>query len=91
MLVAFGLLDEDELALGALLAVTFHLMALWRNESKNEITSIRLLKIRFSVTFYDLTFTPASVAQRQSVGLGIERSRVRNSLLSSGFSFRQGN
>ena len=34
---------------------------------------------------------PASVAQRQSVGLGIEKSRVRNSLVPSGFSFRQGN
>ena len=33
----------------------------------------------------------ASVAQRQSVGLGIERSRVRNSLVPSGFSLRQGN
>ena len=34
---------------------------------------------------------PASVAQRQSVGLWIERSRVRNSLVPSGFSLRQGN
>ena len=34
---------------------------------------------------------PASVAQRQSVGLGIESSRVRNSPVSSGFSLRQGN
>ena len=34
---------------------------------------------------------PATVAQRQSVGLGVELSRVRNSLVSSGFSFRQGN
>ena len=32
----------------------------------------------------------ASVAQRQSVGLGIERSRVRNSLVPSGFALRQG-
>ena len=31
----------------------------------------------------------ASVAQRQSVGLGIERSRVRNSLVPSGFSLGQ--
>ena len=32
-----------------------------------------------------------SVAQRQNVGLGIERSRVRNSLVPSCFSLRQGN
>ena len=31
------------------------------------------------------------VTQQQSVGLGIERSRVRNSLVPSGFSFEQGN
>ena len=36
------------------------------------------------------SFCPANVAQRQSVGLGIERSRVRNSLVPSGFAFRQG-
>ena len=34
---------------------------------------------------------PASVAQRQSVGLGIERTWVRNSLVPSGFLLRQGN
>ena len=33
----------------------------------------------------------ANVAQRQSVGFGNERYRVRNSLVPSGFSFRQGN
>ena len=33
----------------------------------------------------------ASVTQRQSVGLGIERSRVRNSLVPTGFSFSQEN
>ena len=34
---------------------------------------------------------PASVAKRQSVGLGIVRSRFRNSLVPSGFSLRQEN
>ena len=34
---------------------------------------------------------PASVAQRHNVRLGIERSRVRNSLVPSGFSVRRGN
>ena len=33
---------------------------------------------------------PASVAQRQSIGLEIVRSRVRNSLVPSGFILRQG-
>ena len=33
----------------------------------------------------------ASVAQRQSVGRGIQKSRVRNSLVPSGFSLRRGN
>ena len=37
------------------------------------------------------SWRPASLAQRQSVGLEIERSRVRNSLVSTGFSFRQRN
>ena len=32
--------------------------------------------------------SPASVAQRQSVGLGIERFRVRNLLVAPGFSLR---
>ena len=41
------------------------------------------------IDFNQFMFWPASVAQRQSVGLG--RSRVRNSFVPSGFSLRQGN
>ena len=38
-----------------------------------------------------ISVRPASVAQRQSVGLRIDRSRVRNSLVPSGYSIRQKN
>ena len=45
----------------------------------------------FRVLFLPVLFCSASVSQRQSVGLGIEGSRVRNSLVPSCFSLRQGN
>ena len=48
------------------------------------------LLMAFLYMFWCWILRPASVAQRQSVGLGIERS-LRNSLAPSGFSLRQGN
>ena len=38
-----------------------------------------------------VAYRRASVAQRQRVGLGIERSRIRNLLVPYGFSHRQRN
>ena len=58
--------------------------ALWTNSTNTNPTQVIEL-INGSL------WCPESVAQRQNVGLGIERSRVWNSLVPSWFSLRQRN
>ena len=56
-----------------------------------ECSLLEMFSSNIFMRLYSHYSRPASLAQWQSVGLGIERSRVRNTLVPSGFSPRQGN